>query len=61
MSVLEQETARLRRMTAEEKLRVAEALWLDAWMLKRSSLASRHPDWTEAQLDDATRRSLSGT
>jgi hypothetical protein len=60
-SVLERETERLRRMTAEEKLRISEALWREAWMIKRASLASRHPHWSDLELEEATRRSISGT
>jgi hypothetical protein len=56
----ERELARLREMTAEEKLAVAESLWREAWRLKRASLASRHPEWTSDELDAATRSALGG-
>ena len=60
VSIADQELARLRAMTAAEKLAVAEALWQEAWALKRAFLASLHPDWTENALDVATRQALSG-
>ena len=61
MTILnERELARLRELTAEQKLRVAEALWREARALKRGSLATLHPEWTSEELDTATRRALTG-
>lgn len=59
-SVSELELARLRAMTAEEKLAVSQALWTEAWNLKEASLRSMHPNWSTAQIEDAIRRVLSG-
>lgn len=57
-TVLERELARLRAMTAEEKLAVAELLWREAWAFKEASIARRHPDWTAEQVRAATRRAF---
>jgi hypothetical protein len=49
------ETARLRRMTADEKVRVAQTLWRDVWNAAAAGVRARHPDWPEAQVQDAVR------
>lgn len=59
-TVEERELARLRRMTAAEKLAVSERLWHEAWALKRAAIARRHPDWPAARIEEATRRALAG-
>ena len=40
-SVLERETARLRQMTASEKVAVMRSLWRQAWSLKTAGVRSR--------------------
>ena len=57
-TVLELELIRLRRMTAAEKVAVSEALWRQAWSLRRASIAAEHKDWTAKQLDHATRDAM---
>lgn len=57
-TVLELELIRLRCMTAAEKIAVSEALWREAWALKRSAIATQHPDWSAAQLERATREAM---
>ena len=56
----ERELARLRAMTPAEKLRVAEALWRDAWALTEAGVVMRHPDWSRDQVRRETRRLMSG-
>jgi hypothetical protein len=58
------ETERLRRMTADEKVRVAQALWRDVWNATAAGVRARHPDWSEPQVQDGVRelmRSASGS
>jgi hypothetical protein len=59
-TVLELELARLRQMTAAEKLAVSEALWREAWRLKRASIAARHPDWDQKRVERVTREAMTG-
>ena len=59
-TVRERELARLRAMTPAEKLKVAEALWRDAWALTEAGIVVRHPGWTREQLRQETRRLMSG-
>jgi hypothetical protein len=57
-TVLELELIRLRRMSAAEKIAVSEALWRQAWSLRRASIAADHTDWTAEQVERATRDAL---
>lgn len=59
-TVLELELIRLRQMTATQKLAVSEGLWREAWSLKRASLVTQHSTWTSAQIDEATRKAMTG-
>ena len=54
-SVLDLELARLRAMTASEKVAVMHALWRQAWSLTVAGVRGRHPDWSQGQVDAATR------
>ncbi len=40
----------LRRMSGQEKLRAAAALYWGARRLKATRLRQQHPDWTEEQI-----------
>jgi hypothetical protein len=54
------ETERLRRMTADEKLRVVRALWRDTWNAAAAGVRARHPDWPESQVEDGVRELMRG-
>jgi hypothetical protein len=41
---------RLRAMTADEKVRVSHALWLEARRLMATGVRARHPDWSDEQV-----------
>ena len=43
--------ATLRRMTGEQKLKTAFAIYWSARHLKAAALKLRHPDWTEQQIE----------
>jgi Rv0078B-related antitoxin len=45
-----------RRMSGEERLRVAERLYWSAWKMKIAGLRAQHPDWSEEELKRETRR-----
>ncbi len=42
--------AALRRMTGEQKLRAAFALYWSARNIKAAALRDQHPDWTDEQI-----------
>jgi hypothetical protein len=54
-SVLELELARLRAMTATEKVASMDALWRQAWSLASAGVRGRHPDWSSAQVESEVR------
>ena len=44
-----------RRMTPEEKLRIAFKMNLEARELKAAWLKQQHPDWSQEQIDNKVR------
>lgn len=53
--VMEIQLRRLKEMSAEEKLAVAEELRAAAWSLKRAWLRSVHPDWSDDEVEEEVR------
>ncbi len=49
------QTQLVRAMTAEQKLRVSQALRDSAWQFKAAWIRSRQPDLTEAEVQEAVR------
>ena len=45
-----------RRMSGEERLRVAERLYWSAWKMKLAGLRAQHPDLSEDELKREARR-----
>lgn len=54
------QTAIWRQRSAAEKIDLVGRLWLQARNLKRATLRSLHPDWSESQLEAAVRESMRG-
>ena len=54
-SVLDLELARLREMTASEKVAVMHALWQQAWSLTSTGVKARHPNWSPEQVEAEVR------
>ncbi len=54
-SVLDLELARLRAMTATEKLATTHALWRQAWSLTSAGVRARHPDWSPERVEAEVR------
>ena len=54
-SVLDLETARLRQMTASQKIAVMHSLWGQAWSLKAAGVRGQLPDWSPEQVEMAVR------
>ena len=55
-SVRDIELARLRAMTASEKIAVMHTLWRQAWSLTTAGVRARHPEWPSVTVDDEVRR-----
>ncbi|MBL0169828.1 MAG: hypothetical protein IPP90_03715 [Gemmatimonadaceae bacterium] len=49
------QTDRIRAMTADEKVRVAQALWIEARDVMASGVQARHPTWTPEQVAEHVR------
>lgn len=47
---LERQTERIRAMTADEKCRVAHALWVEARAVIESGVRARNPHWSAEQV-----------
>ena len=52
----EYETALLRRLSPEQKLRALETLRRTAWLLVEAGVRARQPDFTSAQVQAEVRR-----
>ena len=44
------QTERIRAMTADEKIRVSHALWLEARRVLSAGVRENHPDWSDAKV-----------
>lgn len=54
------QTAIWSRMSPAEKIDLTGRLWLQARNLKRATLRSLHPDWSEEQVEGAVREAMGG-
>ena len=57
-SAIEFQARALRTMTADEKVRVSQALWEEMWEVLAAGVRGRHPDWTPAQVLNGVRELL---
>ena len=57
-SVLDLEAARLRQMSASQKIAVMHSLWRQAWSLKAAGVRGQHPDWSPEQVEAAVRENF---
>lgn len=48
----------LRAMTADQKVRVSQALWEETWEVLAAGVRGRHPEWTPAQVAAGVRELL---
>ena len=60
-TVLDQELARLRAMTAAEKIAAMNSLWRQAWALKAAAVRAEHPDWAPDRVTTAVREIFRGS
>jgi hypothetical protein len=49
-TMLARQAERLRAMTADEKVRLSHALWLEARNVAAAGVRARHPDWSDEQV-----------
>ena len=49
-TALDLQTERIRAMTADEKVRVSHALWLEARRVMAAGVQATHPDWSSEQI-----------
>jgi hypothetical protein len=49
-NALVRQAERLRAMSADEKIRLSHALWLDARNVAAAGVRGRHPDWSDEQV-----------
>ena len=54
-SVLAQQNERIRAMTADEKVRLSHALWLEARTITAAGVRGRCPDWSDEQVAERVR------
>ncbi len=54
------QTARLRAMTADEKVRLAHGLWVEARDIAAAGVRARHPDWTAEEVATGVRELMRG-
>lgn len=47
-------------MSADEKVRVANALWRDAWSAAAAGVRANHPEWSDAQVLEQVRKLMRG-
>lgn len=52
------QTRAIRAMTADEKVRVSQALWEETWEVLAAGVRGRNPEWTRAQVETRVRELL---
>lgn len=52
---LEHQQRRIRAMSADEKVRIAHGLWVEARSLLAAGVRAQHPDWSDEQVAERVR------
>ena len=52
------QTRALRAMSADQKVRVSQALWEETWEVLAAGVRGRHPEWTPTQVVTRVRELL---
>lgn len=58
-SALAKQTERLRMMSADEKVRLSQALWEEARAVTSAGVRGRYPEWSDEQVDARVRELMS--
>ncbi len=53
------QTERLRMMTADEKVRLSHALWIEVRNVTSAGVCGRHPDWSDERVAARVRELMS--
>jgi hypothetical protein len=56
---LARQTERIRSMTADEKVRLSHALWVEARRLVAAGVLASNPDWSDLQIAARIREIMS--
>lgn len=56
---LARQTERIRSMTADEKVRLSHALWMEARRLVAAGVRASNPDWSDLQIAARVREIMS--
>ena len=56
--VLARQNERIRAMTADEKVRLSQALWREAWEVAAAGVGARHPDWSAERIAEGVREMM---
>ncbi|MHB0964483.1 MAG: hypothetical protein ACYC5V_14885 [Gemmatimonadaceae bacterium] len=57
-SVLAQQNDRIRAMSADEKVRLSQSLWREAWNVAAAGVSARHPDWSTERVAERVREMM---
>jgi len=49
-TALDRQTERIRAMTADEKVRLSHALWLEAKRVTAAGVQATHPEWSTERI-----------
>lgn len=52
------QTRAIRAMSADEKVRVSQALWEETWEVLAAGVRGRHPEWAPAEVATRVRELL---
>jgi hypothetical protein len=58
-SALARQTERFRAMSADEKVRLSQALWVEARAVTAAGVRGRNPEWSEEQVATRVRELMS--
>jgi hypothetical protein len=50
-TALDLQTERIRAMTADERVQLSHALWLEAKRVTTAGVRATHPDWSSEKID----------
>ncbi len=59
-ALLARQLDRIRAMSADEKVRIAEALWIEARDITAAGVRARHPEWSDEEVASQVRELMGG-
>ena len=58
-AALARQRDRIRAMTADEKVQLAQAIWLESWRVTTAGVRARHQDWSAEEIHRRVRELMS--